>query len=382
MKSFYDHPSDADFFTPDAQAQAIADKLRQITSPDDTRAVISQWSQAAAFNLLGVPAEYPSHKPHLQAYQHIRLTERYRLYEKVAFISPILMFSAPGPGMAAFAVSGLGTEQQQDAFFSRFQQTLSWSCFAMTEPAQGSDAGAMETTASPVNGGYLLRGRKMFIGNGMIADTGVIFARTAPGPLGINAFIFNPQSAEISRYALELNGLKGTNLAHMQFDDLFIPEADMLGRHLKPTERFAKSAIATFDALRPCVGALALGVARRALHEWQHERRLTPSQSAWLSQMERRWLVVYHHGLRVCQQTEDKLAPENHPGMVKTSCVILAEELICGLIHRTPARDMRLLNTLWQAFRDVKAFEYTEGTRQIHRLNQGFSRPQEVNTCL
>ncbi len=69
MKSFYDHPSDADFFTPDAQAQAIADKLRQITSPDDTRAVISQWSQAAAFNLLGVPAESPSHKPHLQAYQ-------------------------------------------------------------------------------------------------------------------------------------------------------------------------------------------------------------------------------------------------------------------------------------------------------------------------
>ncbi|RYJ11826.1 acyl-CoA dehydrogenase [Rahnella variigena] len=382
MKSFYDHPSDPDFFTPGAEAQAIADQLRQIASPDETRAVMARWSQAPAFNLLGVPAEYPSHQPHLQDYQHISLTERYRLYEKVAFISPILMFSAPGPGMAAFAVAGLGTEQQQDAFFNRFQQTLSWSCFAMTEPAQGSDAGAMETTASPVRGGYRLCGRKMFIGNGMIADTGVIFARTAPGPLGINAFIFNPQSAEISRYALALNGLKGTNLAHMQFDDLFIPHADMLGRHLKPTERFAKSAIATFDALRPCVGALALGVARRAIHEWQRDRQLTLQQSAWLSQMERRWLAGYHHGLQVCQQTEDKLVPGNHPGMVKTHCVILAEELICGLIHRTQAGDMPLLNALWQAFRDVKAFEYTEGTRQIHRLNQGYSRPQEVSSCL
>lgn len=382
MKSFYDHPSDPDFFTPGAEAQAIADQLRQIASPDETRAVMARWSQAPAFNLLGVPAEYPSYQPHLQDYQHISLTERYRLYEKVAFISPILMFSAPGPGMAAFAVAGLGTEQQQNAFFNRFQQTLSWSCFAMTEPAQGSDAGAMETTASPVRGGYRLCGRKMFIGNGMIADTGVIFARTAPGPLGINAFIFNPQSAEISRYALALNGLKGTNLAHMQFDDLFVPQADMLGRHLKPTERFAKSAIATFDALRPCVGALALGVARRAMHEWQRDRQLTLPQSAWLSQMERRWLAVYRLGLQVCQQTEDKRAPENHPGMVKTHCVILAEELICGLIHRAPAGDMPLLNRLWQAFRDVKAFEYTEGTRQIHRLNQGYSRPPAVSSCL
>ncbi|UJD92047.1 acyl-CoA dehydrogenase (plasmid) [Rahnella aquatilis] len=381
MKSFSDQASDMDFLTPGSDAQDIADQLRQIVSPAQTRIVMREWSQSAAFNHLGLPAKYVLQQ-NIQNYQDISLAARYRLYEKVGFISPILMFSAPGPGMAAFAVSGLGTEQQQDAFFSRFQETLGWSCFAMTEPEQGSDAGAMETRASPVRNGYLISGRKMFIGNGMIADTGVVFARTAPGPLGINAFIFNPQVAEISRYALELNGLKGTNLAHIEFNDVFIPEENMLGRHLKPTERFAKSAIATFDALRPCVGALALGVARRALHEWQSHLQLTVSQSAWLSQTERRWLAVYHHALRSCQQTDDKQPPDSHPGMVKTSCVILADEIISWLIHDTPAGNMPLLNKLWQAFRDVKAFEYTEGTRQIHRLNQGFSRRQRMSTCL
>jgi len=349
-----------------ADAQQFADQLRNF---DDIRQVMSRWPLAQTFNHLGLPARYqPS-----SGTQVPNLAARYELYEKMGFVSPVLMFCAPGPSMAAYVVAGLGNEQQQDAFFGQFQQALCWSCFAMTEPTQGSDASAMQTTATAVDGGFLIRGQKMFIGNATIADTGVLFARAAPGPLGINAFVFTPQHPAITLRPLALSGLDGVTLAQMQFHDLFIPSANVLGQHLKPTQRFAQSAISTFDALRPCVGALALGVARRAMHEWQACVTPTTAQSQQLSRLKRRWHAAYREALAVCEAFDAQQAPRKSPGMVKTTCVVLAEDIVNQLIHAFPADRWPLPKALWQSFCDVKAFEYTEGTRQIHRLSQSFS---------
>lgn len=348
-------------------AQQVADQLRNF---GDTRQVLGQWSFAPMLNHLGVPQRYQAAPG--QVYS---LAARYELYEQIGYVSPALIFSAPGPSMAAYVVAGLGSELQQDRFFGQFQRGLCWSCFAMTEPAQGSDAGAMQTTATPVDGGFLISGHKMFIGNGIVAETGVLFARTAPGPLGIDAFMFSPQNPAITRQRLALTGLEGTNLAHMQFDKLFVPSEDLLGQHLKPTQRFAQSAMATFDALRPCVGALALGVARRALHEWQACVSPTAAQSQQLSRLKRRWHTAYYEALTVCQQADAQQAPAKSPGMVKTASVVIADEIVSQLLHAFPTCAQPVPTALWQAFRDVKAFEYTEGTRQIHRLNHRFSPP-------
>lgn len=374
MSQFYDDAFARQSCPLGADAQQIADQLRNF---GDTRQVLGQWSFAPALNHLGLPQRYQAAPSH----QVVSLAARYELYEQVGFVSPALMFSAPGPSMAAYVVAGLGNEQQQDAFFGQFQQALCWSCFAMTEPTQGSDAGAMQTTATQVDGGFLISGRKMFIGNGMIAETGVLFARTAPGQLGINAFLFTPQNPAITSHRLALTGLEGINLAHMQFDNMFIPTGDLLGQHLKPTQRFAQSAMATFDALRPCVGALALGVARRALHDWQACVTPTPAQLQQLSRLKRRWHTAYREALTVCQQADEQQARARSPGMVKTASVIIAEEIVSQLIHAFPADRGPLPMALWQAFRDVKAFEYTEGTRQIHRLSQSFSPRQASQEC-
>ena len=50
-------------------------------------------------------------------------------------------------------------------------------CFALTEPNFGSDATSLETTATKVDGGYLINGQKRWIGNGMIADYLIVWAR-------------------------------------------------------------------------------------------------------------------------------------------------------------------------------------------------------------
>lgn len=353
-------------------AEKIAAQIRASNDPVQSRIILSDWSCAAKLNNLGLPARYIAADVD-NDHRDISLSERLKLYENIGFISPALIFLAPGPGMAAYVVAGLGTEQQQDRFFEPFLQELRWSCFAMTEPELGSDARSMQTTATRVDGGYLLSGEKMLIGNGTIADTGVVFARTSPGALGVDAFIINPAAESIERRRLQLSGLAGISLAHLTFRELFIPDGQALGQHLKPTERFARSALATFDALRPCVGGIALGIARRALHDWQSTEAVAGlCLSGHIEQFHRELNAAYLTAAKICRQLESRQIPDYTPGMSKTNSVSVAENIICKLIHAMPARITPLHHRLWQAFCDVKAFEYTEGTKHIHLLSHSF----------
>ncbi|NKI73715.1 acyl-CoA dehydrogenase [Dickeya sp. CFBP 2040] len=359
-------------------AEYIAERIRATNDPVQSRIMLSGWSRAAQLNMLGLPERYAA-TGMAEARRDLALSERLKLYENIGYVSPALIFLAPGPGMAAYVVAGLGTERQQDSFFEPFLQGLRWSCFAMTEPTLGSDARAMQTTATRVDGGYLLSGEKMLIGNGTIADTGVVFARTSQGALGVDAFILNPAADGVQRRRLQLNGLEGISLAHLTFRDLFIPDEQALGQHLKPTQRFARSALATFDALRPCVGAIALGVARRALHDWQADEVTTRYRSSvHFSKASLELDAAYLRAVRVCRQLEAHQTPDCTPGMSKTDSVRVAESIISRLIHAMPAQITPLHHRLWRAFRDVKAFEYTEGTRHIHMLSSGFKPSSEA----
>jgi len=62
-------------------------------------------------------------------------------------------------------------------------------CFGLTEPNNGSDASGLKTTATKVEGGYLLNGQKRWIGNATFADYIVIWARNANEGNNIQAFL-------------------------------------------------------------------------------------------------------------------------------------------------------------------------------------------------
>lgn len=114
MNQFHDDALSAQACPLGEDAQQIAEQLRNF---GDTRQVLSQWSFAPALNQLGLPQRYQT-----SAHHQVRdLAARYALYEQVGFVSPALMFSAPGPSMAAYVVAGLGNEQQQDAFSANFK---------------------------------------------------------------------------------------------------------------------------------------------------------------------------------------------------------------------------------------------------------------------
>jgi alkylation response protein AidB-like acyl-CoA dehydrogenase len=294
---------------------------RMLDAAPERVEVMAGFRLSAALNTLGCPAwlrPVPFTLLDGQAMTGPGVVERCRLYETLGYVDPNLLFAAPGPSMSAFVVNRIGDDVQQRRFFQRFAAALTWSFFALTEPGTGSDAGRIATTATRVAGGYRLSGQKYLIGNGAIATIGIVFARTAPGPLGINAFLVEPRRlAGVHAERLPMTGCRGANLAHLVFDNVLLPGDALLGAHLKPTERISSSAAATFDALRPCVAAVAVGIARAVLDQAESAGLLTRATDRDAAAQARLELDALGQGLRrVClvrrraPRIADRRAPE------------------------------------------------------------------------
>jgi acyl-CoA dehydrogenase len=173
----------------------------------------------------------------------------------------------------AFAMQGLGTGSitlfGSDALKRRYLPGVcsghAIAAFALSEPEAGSDVSALATTALPDGPNHFrLTGRKTWISNGGIADHYVVFARTeeAAGAKGLSAFVVDADAPGL-RVHQRIEVIAPHPLAVLDFADVRIPVGNRLGA---PGEGF-KIAMATLDIFRSTVGAAALGLARRALHE-------------------------------------------------------------------------------------------------------------------
>jgi alkylation response protein AidB-like acyl-CoA dehydrogenase len=144
-----------------------------------------------------------------------------------------LVFSASV--QAWVLVSGLieyGSEEQKQRYLPGLAAGTTIGALAITEPESGSDAFAMRTRATPVDGGWSLAGRKTYITNGPTADLVICFAATGEGGAvgGISAFLVNTDTPGVERTpAMGKMGLRTSPLGDLVFDDAFVPEQDVLG---------------------------------------------------------------------------------------------------------------------------------------------------------
>jgi alkylation response protein AidB-like acyl-CoA dehydrogenase len=103
---------------------------------------------------------------------------------------------------------------------------------AMTEPGAGSDVKAIRTVAARAQGGYVVNGQKTFITNGFHADRVLVVAKTDPaaGARGISLFWVDTATPGFSRgRLLDKVGQKAQDTAELFFQDMFVPEEDLLG---------------------------------------------------------------------------------------------------------------------------------------------------------
>lgn len=137
-------------------------------------------------------------------------------------------------------------------------------CFCLSEPGNGSDAGAASTTATKDGDDWIINGTKAWITNAYEADAAVVFA-TSDKSLkhkGISAFIV-PASAE--GYSLGAKedklGIRASSTANVILDNVRIPGKNLLG---KEGEGF-KIAMSTLDGGRIGVAGQALGIASASI---------------------------------------------------------------------------------------------------------------------
>ncbi|WP_433331298.1 acyl-CoA dehydrogenase family protein [Spirillospora sp. CA-294931] len=298
--------------------------------------------------------------------------ERVVFVEETAVGDAAMLLSAPGPVMSGVLVDALGDEQQKKWFFGRILEKPTWTFFALTEPDRGSDAGAMQTTLTPDgNGDFVLNGAKRYIGNAARADLGVVFARTRPGPLGVTAVLAETASPGFRAEPLDSIGLRGLRITAVTMDDVPVPADQVLGRHLKPTQRGMWSAVQGLNRLRPGVAAFGLGIARAA-YEYVLANRtaLTASERLGLDRLGLRLegvrQLIWRSSIAV--DAGDKAAGYLASAAKARASRVAEEATLEALGFFGPGARLEhpLLDKL---ARDARAVEFMEGTGNIHKLN-------------
>ncbi len=125
-----------------------------------------------------------------------------------------------------------GNEEQKHKFLPGLGDGSLFGAHGMTEPESGSDAFSLKTTAVRKDGGYVLNGRKAYIGLAPIADVALVFASTDPelGSWGISVFLVETDTPGCTLSApREKMGLRTNPLGDIFLEDCFVPKANRLG---------------------------------------------------------------------------------------------------------------------------------------------------------
>jgi len=125
-----------------------------------------------------------------------------------------------------------GTEAQKRKYLPKLISGEHVGALAMSEPGAGSDVVSMRTRADKVGDRYVLNGSKMWITNGPVADTLVIYAKTdrTAGSRGITAFIVEKEFKGFEpAQKLDKLGMRGSDTSELVFTDCEVPEENVLG---------------------------------------------------------------------------------------------------------------------------------------------------------
>ena len=185
-----------------------------------------------------------------------------------------LFLSTPNSGLGGAAVMAAGTPQQKARFLKRFSEGKpKWGAMAITEPHFGSDSAAVKTTAVRDGDNWVINGNKIFCTAGeMAAEKSegfvVVWATvdSTAGRAGIKPFVVEHNTPGMSVIRVEDKlGIRASDTAAIVFDNCRIPLDHILGSPEVKREGGFKDVMATFDATRPIVAAMAIGVGRAAL---------------------------------------------------------------------------------------------------------------------
>lgn len=271
-----------------------------------------------------------------------------------------------------------GTEEQKRRFLPDMAAGRKLGAFALTEPASGSDAGSLATSATKELGGWRLNGTKTFITNMGVADIYIVLARTdpaRPGSRGVSAFIVEKgvEGLDFGR-PMEKMGLHGSPTGEIIFRDVFVPEENLLG-DVNDGFRVAMQAL---DRGRIGISAQAVGLARGAMDKatayasrrFQFGKAITDQQAIQFTIADR------YTEIEAARLLTMRAAAACDRGQPLTCLAAMAKLWSTDIAMRAATDALQLFGGYGyikeypaeRYFRDVKATQIYEGTNQIQRV--------------
>jgi acyl-CoA dehydrogenase len=166
--------------------------------------------------------------------------------------------------MASPHLVNAGNAKQIERYLPHIISGEKITAVAVSEPDAGSDVKAIRTTARRAGGDWVLRGTKMFITNGALADLYFVAAKTDPqaGSKGVSMFIVEKGAPGFALgRKLDKHGWRSSDTAELVFDDCRVPAANLLGEEGQGFYAIMRN----FQNERIAIGAMAIGESAKAL---------------------------------------------------------------------------------------------------------------------
>ncbi len=270
-----------------------------------------------------------------------------------------------------------GNEEQKKKYLPRMIKGEIIGCLGVTEPNHGSDPASMETAAVREGNSWIINGSKMFISQGDIADVVTTGAQTQKGSrhAGIIAFIVERGMPGFRSRPLHGKlGLRGTALAELIFENLRIPDENVLG---KVGDGF-KVLMSAMDDCRVAVAATSVGLSQAAIeacinYAQQRQQFGKVIGSFQLIQAMIADMIVETEAARLLTYKAAALMDKGRRGLPETSyCKLYASEVAQKVAYNAiqihGASGYFDDYPLERIYRDARAQTIVEGTSQIHRL--------------
>jgi len=267
-----------------------------------------------------------------------------------------------------------GSEAQRQKYLPRLASGELIGCFGLTEPDAGSDPASMKTTATAVDGGYRLKGSKMWITNSPIADVAVVWAKLDGV---IRGFILERGMDGFSTPKIEGKfSLRASTTGEIVMQDVFVPDENLLGDVEGLKGPFGCLNRARFGIAWGSIGAAEFcwhAARQYTLDRIQFGRPLAATQLVQKKLADMQTEITI--GLQGCLQMGRLMDADNCP----VELVSLMKRNNCGksLDIARVARDMHGGNGVSDEFHvirhvmNLEAVNTYEGTHDVHALILG-----------
>lgn len=277
--------------------------------------------------------------------------------------------------LSMYAIAAFGNESQKQKYLPKMALGEWIGCFGLTEPNHGSDPSGMDTRAIPVEGGYLLKGNKMWITNSPIADIFIVWAKNDKSR--IRGFILEKNMQGLTAPIMHGKlSLRVSVTGEIMMDEVFVPSENEL-----PYADGLSGPLACLDNARYGIAWGALGAAEFCWHAARQYAldRQQFSHPLAANQLIQQKLAVMQTNITLGLQGCLRLGRLKDEGRVETPMISMMKRFstLTALDVARESRDIHGGNGITEDFHiirhmlNLETVKTYEGTADIHALILG-----------